>query len=90
MEFPDTPDCSTQVLEAVLNEELVDYSWLRTLNDVKLCQLGWIYDMNFPASLATLRQRGFLDTLMDSLPAGEDTNRVRRKIKAYIDAKTAN
>jgi hypothetical protein len=85
MEFPDTPECSAQVLDAVLNERLVDYTWLRTLNDVKLCQLGWVYDMNFPAALSALRRRGFLDTLLDSLPAGVDTDRVREKIRSYVD-----
>ncbi len=87
MEFADTPECSPRVLEAVLNGQVVDYTWLRTLNDVKLCQLGWVYDMNFPASLAVLRQRGFLDTLMDSLPAGAETRHVRAKIHEHLEAR---
>jgi hypothetical protein len=87
MEFPDEPGCSARVLEAVLNEQLVDYTWLRNLNDVKLCQLGWVYNFNFPASLALLRTRGFLDVFLDSQPAGSDTSRVREKIHSYVEAR---
>jgi putative nucleotidyltransferase with HDIG domain len=90
MEFPDTPECSAQVLEAVLNEQLVDYTWLRTLNDFKLCQLGWVYDMNFSASLAALRQSGHLEALLDSLPATAETDRVRMKILNYGDTRISS
>jgi hypothetical protein len=90
MEFPDEPECSTQVLEAVLNERLVDYTWLRTLNDFKLCQLGWVYDMNFAASLAVLRERGFMEALLNSLPAGAETQRIRTKILTYTDTRISS
>jgi putative nucleotidyltransferase with HDIG domain len=87
IEFPDTPECSAQVVDAVLNERLVDYTWLRTVNDFRLCQLGWVYDMNFAASLVVLRQRGFLEALLDSLPAIAETEHVRTKILRYTDTR---
>jgi putative nucleotidyltransferase with HDIG domain len=90
MEFVDEPECSSRVVQAVLNGQPVDYAWMRTLNDVKLCQLGWVYDMNFAASLAVLRQRGCLEALLDSLPAGADTDRIREKIQSHVDARIRN
>jgi hypothetical protein len=87
IEFPDQPECSDRVLAAVLNGQVVDYTWLRTLNDVKLCQLGWVYDVNFPASLAILRQRGSLDAIVDSMPATNEMKRIREKILTYTDAR---
>ena len=55
-ELPDEPGVSPEVLAAVMNEQLVEYTKLRTLNDMKLCQLGRVYDMNFAAALARLRE----------------------------------
>ncbi len=40
IEFPDEPECTAKVFEAVINGELVDYSELRTLNDFRILQLG--------------------------------------------------
>jgi hypothetical protein len=86
-ELPDEPRLSPEVLEAVLNGQLVEYTRLRTLNDMRLCQLGWVYDMNFAASLARLRERGLLPQLLSFLPATPDIDRLRDKLFTYIDAR---
>lgn len=85
LEFPDEPWYSVEVVEAILQEKLVDYSSLRTINDMRLCQLGWVYDVNFAATLRRIKQRGFLESLLSTLPQTRDIERVRDKIFAYVD-----
>jgi hypothetical protein len=87
VELPDEPTYSTEVIEAVLDERSIDYSRLRTLNDAKLCQLGWVYDMNFAASLARLRRLGFLDRVLSFLPETAEMARVRDKILGYVESR---
>jgi putative nucleotidyltransferase with HDIG domain len=87
MGFPDEPRYSKQIVEDILRGQLIDYSRLRTLNDMKLLQLGWVYDVNFTATLKRIRQRRFLEQLVDFLPDNEDTKRVRQKIFSYIDSR---
>ncbi len=87
IELPDVPEHSPEVMEAVLNEQLIDYGKLRTLTDMKLCQLGWVHDLNFAASLKRLQERGFLQDLFGFLPENEDMQRVRRKITEYVDTR---
>jgi len=87
MEFPDEPCCSAEVVEAILNEQLIDYSSLRTLNDFKLMQLGWVYDVNFTATLSRIKQRGFLETLLGFLPDTQQVCKVREKILAYVGSR---
>jgi len=89
IELPDGPDYSPNVIQAVLNETLVDYRDLRTLNDMKLCQIGWVYDMNFAAGLERIRQRRYIEDLLSFLPQTADTARVRQKVLAYIDMRLA-
>jgi hypothetical protein len=85
IDLPDEPRYSPDVLEAILNERLVDSGKLRTLNDMRLCQIGWVYDMNFAAALERLRQRGHLEALFGFLPQTQEIARAREKVLQYLD-----
>ncbi len=85
LELPDEPEYSAEVVEGILNGQRVDYSRLRTLNDLKLCLLGWVYDVNFTPTLKRIKRRKFLEKLSDFLPNTEDVERVKEKIFGYVD-----
>ncbi len=85
VEFEDVPQYSKRIVENILRGQLVDYSRLRTLNDMKLLQLGWVYDVNFTATLKRIRQRRFLEHIIDFLPRTEDIEKVKAKIFEYVD-----
>jgi putative nucleotidyltransferase with HDIG domain len=85
LEFPDKTTYSAEVVEAILRGELIDYSVLQTLNDMKLLQLGWVYDIYFTATLKRVKRRKFLEILLDFLPQTEDIEKVKEKIFAYVD-----
>ena len=85
--MPDEPVCTPEVLEAILTGGLIDYKALRTLNDMKLCVLGWVYDVNFTATLSRLKQRRHLDMIFELLPNTPDIRKVREKIFGYVDSK---
>ncbi len=85
LELPDEPGYSAEVVEGLLRGQRVDYSRLRTLNDLKLCLLGWVYDVNFTPTLKRIKQRNFLEKLLGFLPENEDIERIREKIFGYVD-----
>jgi hypothetical protein len=87
VELPDKPGYSPQVLEAVLQEQLIDYNKLTNLNDAKLCQLGWVYDLNFTASLKRIDQCGFLEQLLALLPHDDRLQQASHKIRRYVEAR---
>ena len=87
IEFPDTPGYTPAVLEAVLAGRLIEYKILRSWNDMKLCILGWVYDINFPAALERIKQRRYLEMIFDFLPDTTDSQKVRDKIFAYIGSR---
>jgi hypothetical protein len=89
IELPDEPGYSTEVVEQLLAGQRIDYSKLRTWNDMKLCQLGWVFDVNFPATLKRIKQRGFLEMIFEFLPSTEDINRIREKIFEFVDSAIA-
>jgi HD superfamily phosphohydrolase YqeK len=87
IELPDEPRYSPEVFEAVMSGQLIEYTKLHTLNDMRLCQIGWVHDLNFAASLERLKERGFLDRLFEYLPQTADIARLRAEIHAHIEAR---
>jgi len=85
VELPNEPWYSEDVAEMVLNEKKIDYHILKTWNDMRLCQLSWVYDVNFAATLKRIRQRGYVEKIAKFLPQTEDINKVKDKIFAYIE-----
>ena len=87
MELPDEPGYSAEVVKAVLDGRRLDYSRLRTWNDMKLMQLGWIYDVNFAAALRRIKQRKYLERITEFLPQTDDIEQAKKATLAYLDSK---
>jgi putative nucleotidyltransferase with HDIG domain len=81
----DEPWYSPEIVEEILRARQIDSGSLQTLNDMKLCLLGWVYDVNFVATLKRIRQRRLLETLVEFLPRTRDIEKVQDKILAYVD-----
>jgi HD superfamily phosphohydrolase YqeK len=68
--FPDLPECSPDVLDELCRGEMVNLASVRTLNDFKLLQISWIYDLNFTESFRMFQERDYLENLALALPSG--------------------
>ncbi|TVQ99379.1 MAG: HD domain-containing protein [Desulfovibrionales bacterium] len=72
----DEPDnCSSELVDQILDGELGDYAKMRTLNDFRLLLCSWVHDLNYSATRQAIRQRGYLTELLSGLP---DTPKIRR------------
>jgi hypothetical protein len=80
--LPDLPEWSPQILTAVCQGELARLVWVKTLNDFKLLQLSWVYDLNFPASFRMLDESGSINGLALTLP---DHQEIRRAVAAVTE-----
>ena len=87
LEFPDEPTYSDEVVDDILNGRRTHYSRLRTFNDMKLLQLGWVYDVNFVPTLKRIKKRRFLENIISFLPQTEDVRKIVEKIFGYIEQK---
>lgn len=70
--LPDVPGYSGDLLAAIRNREVVSLRRLKTLNDFKLLQLSWIFDLNFKTSLALLLERDYIKRIAATLPPTEE------------------
>jgi hypothetical protein len=87
VELPDEPGYSSEVVQDILRGRRIDHGRLRTLNDMKLLQLGWVYDVNFIVTLKRIKQCRYLEMIAELLPDTKDIDKVRKSIFRYVDAR---
>lgn len=88
VEFSGEPVYSEEVIANLRQRKPIDYRYLKTLLDAKLLTLGWIYDINFPATLALIRQAGHWEELMRFLPDIGELPEIKESMKRYLDEKS--
>jgi hypothetical protein len=68
LDLPDVEGVSAPVYEALMNGRLVQSADLKTLQDFKLLQIGWIYDVNFPKTFQIVQEKKYLKAIRGALP----------------------
>jgi len=68
LDLPDTTEISDKVYQDLMNKRIVDITNIRTLNDLKLLQAGWIFDINFSPTLRSIRHRHYMEMIRAVLP----------------------
>jgi hypothetical protein len=87
LELPDMPEYSEDVLSYLYKKQIVPLSKIKTLNDFKLLQLSWIYDLNFKPSLNLLSERDYIDRITAKLPQTEDIRKAFLSLKEFVRQK---
>jgi HD superfamily phosphodiesterase len=86
LDLPDTDRISDPVYKALINRELARMADLKTLNDFKLLQIGWIYDVNFQRTFQIIRERGYLEKIRDALPKKSTrVSEIYERAEAYLE-----
>ncbi len=70
--LPDLPGYSEEILSYLYNKQVVSLASLKTLNDFKIMQLSWIYDLNFKTSFRLLVEGGYLNRIALTLPQTDE------------------
>ncbi len=83
--LPDGPEISPEVVARLAARRIVPFENVRNVNDYKLFQVGWIFDVNFPPTWAAIRARGYIQIIFDSLPGSRELSDLRHSIFAFLD-----
>ncbi len=86
--LPDSPDYSRDILSHLHKKEMFLLSKLKTLNDFKLLQIVWIFDLNFTSSFRMLAERDYLNKIAATLPATDEINRAVDVVREFVDRKS--
>ncbi len=85
--LPDAPGHSPEVLACLTRGEMARKSDLTTLNDFKLLQLAWLYDLNFASSLRMVLERQYIDKLAGMLPGTDEIKQAVELVRAHVDGR---
>ena len=91
LNLPDTPEVSDAVYRSLMKGDIVRMKDLRTLNDFKLFQLGWIYDVNFRRTFRIVKERRYLEQIRKALPKKSNPiDEVYQRTMAYLDKRASD
>ena len=87
--LPDIPGYSEDALSSLYDEKIVSLSKVKTLNDFKLLQLSWVFDLNFLPSFRLLSERNYIERITAYLPEVKGIDNLAFFLKEFIRAKTS-
>ena len=85
--LPDTPGMSDRVYGDVVDGKIVDARQIRNLNDFKLLQIGWVFDINFAPALEQVKERGYVESICRTLPPSDRLTRIKQAVADRFDQK---
>ena len=83
--LPDTPGLSPDVVDGLLKYRQVRMTQLKNVNDFKLLQIGWAFDVNFPKTLELMRKRKCLEPIRNSLPDDPGVDEVFKAVTEFVE-----
>jgi hypothetical protein len=83
--FPDLPEVTPACVSELAAGRVIHLEHVRVLNDFKLLQISWVYDLNFRSSYSLLQQRGHIAALAATIPLDEETAEAVALAVAAID-----
>jgi hypothetical protein len=72
----------------IMQGKMVRINVLKTLGDLRLLYLSWIFDINFPITLACLKEKGYLKRLLADLSMQPEIIPVRDFLRAYLEKRS--
>lgn len=82
VEYPNNGQYSAKILEAVMRKEKIDYQLLTSIDDARLLQLAWAFDINFVPALRRIVKKKYLEEMTKFMP---DTPDIKRATEFVLD-----
>lgn len=80
LDLPDTPSVSKHILDDLHHGRIIHFEHVNNLNDFKLLQMGWIFDINFEPTRKVISERDYLKKLRRVLPASSEIDIIYENI----------
>jgi hypothetical protein len=84
LDLPDTPGMSEVILNSLQNGKMIRMQQLESLNDFKLLQMAWIYDINFQPTFRIIQERDYLKKIRDALPESDKIDQIHDHLLSYL------
>jgi hypothetical protein len=88
--FPDLPEVTPACVAELAAGRVIRLENVRVLNDFKLLQISWVYDLNFRSAYSLLQRRGHIPALAATIPLDESAAQAVAQAVAAIDKHAAS
>jgi hypothetical protein len=88
--LPDIPEYSKDILPYLSHKRVVSLSRLKTVNDFKILQLSWLFDLNFTPSFQLFSERDYLSRMTAQLPQTEEIQEIARSLENFVNQRLKN
>jgi hypothetical protein len=85
LDLPDHPEISEDIYKDIMAGEIVKAKNLRSLNDFKLLQASWVFDINFWPALLAVRDRRYLERTREFLPGSGKVDRIFDLLQSRLE-----
>ncbi|MCF8069905.1 MAG: HD domain-containing protein [Desulfobacterales bacterium] len=82
--LPDTPQYSQHFIESLQAKMPGRMENLKTVNDFKLLQISWVFDLNYTAALKHVSEKKIIDRIAATLPQSKDIIMAVQSVRDYI------
>lgn len=90
LDLPDEPEYSNKFIEALHRQNMASMKDMKTLNDFKLLQIGWVYDLNFVPAVQVVQSHNIIERIEALLPQSKEITEAVSHAKDYVKMRLEN
>jgi len=87
--LPNKEACSPNVIDTLRQKKMGDTRDMATLNDYKLVQISWVFDLNFQPTFRAVHERRYVERIAAVLPQAGEIQELVAIVQEYIDEQLA-
>jgi len=88
--LPNDPTCSPKIVNALRRREMANTKYMASLNDYKLLQTSWIFDVNFAPTFGAVWERQYVQKIAAALTPGLQVEPIVETALAYFQNRQAS
>jgi HD superfamily phosphohydrolase YqeK len=83
--LPNNDACSPRIINALSLKKMADTRHMATLNDFRLLQISWVFDVNYGPTLRAVRERRYVEKIAAYLPQTTEIQQLLAMVQAYLE-----
>ena len=84
--LPDDPACSPQIVAAIRERRFARIEDLKSLNDFKLLQISWVFDLNFTHSFRAVKTCEYIEQIEATLPHSKEIIEAMKQAHDHVNS----
>lgn len=85
MELKDMPAIAKKIGKAIMAEKVATREDVETLNDLKLYQMSWVFDLKHKKSFKMVSEKSYIKAIFETLPKNDNVIDMYRNMKIFME-----